>query len=432
MNQQTLQIVILQNQRRLSEEFPTTGRHLRMEAIPRKASVLIGIRRCGKSTYIRKLLSETIEDKTLVCWFDFADDRLVALQNEEPAQIADAYYQLFPEHHEKTVCFFFDEIQLVKNWALFVNRLQNTENCRIFITGNTSFMHSVQFPSELASHMICSELFPYSFTEYLSAQGLSSPLEILSNPDKKHAFFRKYMQWGGFPELFYINDEMQKTRYLQNLALDVITRDIAMRYKIQDMQLLHTLMLMLLGNMAKSTTVNKLKQRLSGLHYSTSSDWLTKYLAYFEDAYLIFTVEILSPNSAVRAVNPKKLYCVDHALALASDLRLFENTGAILENIVFSHLRRTTSEIHYYKTEKGYEIDFVTGTEGNLALYQVCADLSDEETRARELRAVKSACEELSCDFATIITEGETDTVQLDGCTIQIVAAADWTREMAS
>lgn len=429
MNQQTLQSVILQNQQRLTEAYPTTARELRMEAIPRKASVLIGIRRCGKSTYIRTLLADTIADKSLVCWLDFADDRLAALQGEAPAQIADAYYQLYPDYHAQTVYFFFDEIQLVQDWALFVNRLQNTENCRIFITGSSARMLSKELATELGGRTLSWELFPYSFSEYLAANGLSTPLAVIANPDKKNALFSQYMQWGGFPELAYISDEAQRTRYLQNLALDVITRDIALRHRIQDMPTLHTLMRLLLGSMASAASVNKLKQRLAAMHHATSAEWISTYLAYFEDAYLIFPVEILSPNSAVRAVNPKKIYCVDHALALASDLRLFANTGAILENIVFSHLRRKTDQIHYYKTKAGYEIDFVTGSEGALALYQVCADLTDADTRKRELRAIEAACKELGCDSATVVTMHESDTVQLDGCTARLVCAADWTRE---
>lgn len=429
MKQETIQSVILQNQYKLQHLEPATARELRMEVIPHKASVLIGMRRVGKSTYIRKLLADTVADKTQVCWLDFADDRLVKLQTEPPAQIADAYYQLFPDHHEKTVYFFFDEIQLVQDWALFVNRLQNTENCRIYITGSSARMLSKELATELGGRTLSWELFPYSFPEYLAANGLATPHDIIANPDKKAALFKQYMQWGGFPELQYISDEMQRTRYLQNLSMEVITRDIAMRHKIQDLQLLHTLMLMLLGAMAKSVTVNKLRQRLAGMHHKTSAEWITKYLDYFEDAYMLFMVEILSPNSAVRAVNPKKVYCVDHALALASDLRLFNNTGAILENMVFSHLRRKTEEIHYYKTAAGYEIDFVTGTEGNLALYQVCAELTDPDTKKRELRAIQAACTELGCTTATLITEDAEDTVRTDECTIRIVRAVDWVRE---
>ncbi len=98
--------------------------------------------------------------------------------------------------------------------------------------------------------------------------------------------------------------------------------------------------------------VNKLKQRLSGMHYTTSNEWISKYIDYFTDAYMIFPIEILSPNAAVRSVNPKKIYCVDHALAVACDFKLFNNTGAILENLVFVHLRKQTADIHYYKTKK--------------------------------------------------------------------------------
>ncbi|MBR4631559.1 MAG: hypothetical protein IKO57_14140 [Treponema sp.] len=56
--------------------------------------MLIGIRRAGKSTHLKDFLTNSVSDKTLVCYLDFADDRLVDLQHEEPGQITDAYYQL--------------------------------------------------------------------------------------------------------------------------------------------------------------------------------------------------------------------------------------------------------------------------------------------------------------------------------------------------
>ena len=430
MNLKTIQTIILQNQKRLTEEKKIVPRELALESIPKKASVLIGIRRCGKSTYIQNLLENSISDKSLICWIDFADDRLTSLQTEEPAQIADAYYQLYPDYHEKTVYFFFDEIQLVHNWALFVNRLQNTEDCKIFITGSSAKMLSKELATELGGRSLSYELFPYSFTEFLSAHDIQNKHDMLLQADKVKALFTKYCSWGGFPELLYINNEVQKSRYLQNLAMDVITRDIAMRYKIQDLAMLHALMLMLLDAMGKPVTVNKLKQRLTGMHYSTSSEWISKYIEYLSDAYLIFPIEIFSANAAVRAVNPKKIYCVDHALSIACDAKVFDNSGAILENIVYCHLRKKNSDLHYYKTKNGYEIDFVTGTESNFNLYQVCADLSNDDTRKREFRAIKEACNELNCSNAKVIVLNQpSEQITVDNITIYIFNAVEWLTE---
>lgn len=427
MKLETIQAIILQNQKRLLNENEVhVARELQLESIPKKATVLLGIRRAGKSTYLKDFINASVSDKTLICYLDFADDRLVELQTEEPAQISDAYYQLFPEYHSKTVYFLLDEIQLVNNWALFINRLQNTENCKIFITGSSAKMLSKELATELGARTLSWELFPFSFNEYLSAHNLHTKIERLSEIDKVNSLFSAYLKWGGFPELLYIQNEAQKTHYLQNLALDVITRDIAMRHKIQDLSMLHSLMLILFGCMSKSITVNKLKQRLSGMHYATSNEWISKYIDYFSDAYMIFPIEILSPNAAVRAVNPKKIYCVDHALALACDFKLFNNTGAILENLVFVHLRKQTSDIHYYKTKNGYEIDFVTGTEGSLKLYQVCVDLNDQDTKKREFRAITEACQELKCTEATVITLQEEDVIQLENCKVNVVKAVNW------
>ncbi|MBP3709731.1 MAG: ATP-binding protein [Treponema sp.] len=430
MTIETVQSVILQNQKKLSPNFDVTIRDLQMTEIPRKASVVIGIRRCGKSTFVRSALAEIAAKKKLpqdrICWLDFSDDRLAFLMETEPGIIADAYYTLFPENHNKKVYFFFDEIQLVKNWALFVNRLQNTETCSVFISGSSARLLSREIATELGARTFSWELYPFSFREYLRAGALVTKNDILANPDKVAARFKQYLKNGGFPELLYIKKEAEKIAYLQHLTLDVIVRDVALRYQIQDLVTLRILVLLLFSQMAKLTTVNKLKQRLAGRHFKISNEWISKYLDYLEDAFLLFPVEILSANSAVRAVNPKKIYCIDHALAAASDMHVFENTGALIENMVFVQFKRKGIPVHYYKTKTNYEIDFITGEKKDIAIYQVCVTLQDEETRKREIRAIEHACEELHCSVAVIITLEERETLRRKNCTIRVVRLRDW------
>jgi len=107
------------------------------------------------------------------------------------------------------------------------------------------------------------------------------------------------------------------------------------------------------GTMSRLTTVNTLKQRLAGERQMLSPALIKDYLDKLADSYLLFTVPIRSYNTAIQAVNPKKVYAIDHAIAQAFSQATSDNAGLILENMVFIELKRSMKEIWYYKTEKG-------------------------------------------------------------------------------
>ena len=143
-----------------------------------------------------------------------------------------------------------------------------------------------------------------------------------------------------------------------------------------------------------------------------SAEMVAAVTGYLEDAYLIYTVEIFSLNTSVRKTNPKKVYCADHALALAMSGSMTDDYGKVLENIIFMQLRRETDKIYYGKTPSGYEIDFVTLERGQQIsgdrlprLVQVCADMDEPETRERELRALQEGMSLYGVKNAEIVAE---------------------------
>ena len=161
-----------------------------------------------------------------------------------------------------------------------------------------------------------------------------------------------------------------------------------------------------------------------------SAEMVAAVTGYLEDAYLIYTVEIFSLNTSVRKTNPKKVYCADHALALAMSDSMTDDYGKVLENIIFMQLRRETDKIYYGKTPSGYEIDFVTLERGQQIsgdrlprLVQVCADMDEPETRERELRALQEGMSLYGVKNAEIVAENTEETVQGAEGKIHIIPA---------
>ena len=100
--------------------------------------------------------------------------------------------------------------------------------------------------------------------------------------------------------------------------------------------------------------------------------------------------------------------------------------GRLFENLAFRKLARSHETMYYYKDDKGNEVDFAILEGGNAAaLYQVCFDLTDEETRAREIRSLIKAGTTLNCSNLNLITMERSEAFQLPR-EIQVVTAAEF------
>ena len=141
-------------------------------------------------------------------------------------------------------------------------------------------------------------------------------------------------------------------------------------------------------------------------------------------AYFLFTVRIFDASAARRNVNPKKVYCIDYALVTSVASGILVNSGHLLENLVYTALRRRYQEIHYYRTRTGHEVDFVVPRRGRPPLLvQVCESLADPRTRKRETVALAAAMAELDAGTATIVTRNDRERIEAGGAAIDVVPA---------
>ncbi|MFQ5485474.1 MAG: ATP-binding protein, partial [Desulfobacterales bacterium] len=154
---------------------------------------------------------------------------------------------------------------------------------------------------------------------------------------------------------------------------------------------------------------------------------LHEYLAYLSDAYLFFQVYVHSSSERARMVNPRKIYAIDTGLVHACSRSVRSDRGHLLENFVFLELRRSTDMIEYYRTKKGHEVDFlITDRTGRRSLIQVSADMTAQDTRHRELRALSEAMKECDLKQATIVTLNQEETIETKAGHIQILPASLW------
>ncbi len=114
---------------------------------------------------------------------------------------------------------------------------------------------------------------------------------------------------------------------------------------------------------------------------------------------MIYDLPIFSFKLKMQFKQNKKTYPVDTGIRNAVCLRFSNDTGRLAETIVFLEIRRRNSEVYYWKSQDGYEVDFVVKAGQKLTeLIQVAWDVRDEATQKREERALWCAMEELDVD----------------------------------
>lgn len=403
-------------------------RRLAIEVVPGKATVCIGVRRSGKSTYlyqvIQRLLDGGVPTENIL-YLNFFDDRLYNLRQEGVGLIFEAYYSLYPEkkNTEKVYCFF-DEIQVVAGWEPFVERLLRTERCEIYITGSSAQMLSKEIATQMRGRALSWELFPFSFKEYLSYKGIEidGPFSTKKRLLVQKAF-EGYWETGGFPEVVGLEKRL-RIKVHQEYFRTVLFRDVVERHNVSHPKALADLAHRLVDNISSLYSVNALTGHLKSLGHKAPKAVVSDYLEWFEDAYFLFTVRLFDASLTRSKTNPKKVYCIDHAMITSVSSGILVNSGHLLENLVFTALRRLSAQIYYYKSKSGLEVDFtVQMPDGARLLVQVCESMQVKQTRTREIKSLTAAMADLGIRTGTIVTRSETERLEIDAGVIEIVPA---------
>ena len=403
-------------------------RRLRIDTVPGKATVCMGVRRCGKSTYlfqqIEHLLAQGVPKENIL-YLNLFDDRLHPLRHEGLGRVTEAYYSLYPEKKgTETVYCFFDEIQAVEGWEAFVDRILRTERCEVYLTGSSARMLSKEIATQMRGRALSWELFPFSFREFLDFRGIDAggPLSTRRRLQVRKAF-EEYWETGGFPEVLGL-DRRLRIKIHQEYVQSILFRDLVERHDISHPKALVDLAHRLIDDTASLYSVNRLTGYLKALGHKVPKYAVAEYLEWLEDAYFLFSVHLFDPSAARRNTNPKKIYCIDHALVVSVSSGILANRGHLLENLVFTALRRVTPEIHYVKTRRGAEVDFLARLpDGSRLLVQVCDDLAEPATRTREIRALREAMEELDMPRAIVVTREHEERVKTEPGQIDVMPA---------
>lgn len=367
----------------------------KMDITSSHIEVVSGIRRCGKSTLLKRIM-KTYKGK--LSYFNFEDSRVYDFELSD--------FRKLDEVMGKNVsAYFFDEIQNIPSWEVFIRELHNRGE-RVFITGSNASLLSQELVARLKGKYLRHELFPFSYPEYLKytkqKQGLKS--------------FELYMVSGGFPEYLASGNH----EILQNLLKDIVLRDIAVRHGIKNTKILMELSLYLLSNIGKEFTYNRLKNAFS----IGSANSVSDYLTWLEDSYLLFFLPKFSYSAKTSSVNPRKVYAIDNGMVYANSLSFTDDLGRLLENLVYLHLRKSGDKLFYFREKN--ECDFVVFDKNKCKqVIQVCQELHVDNQK-RELKGLLEAMNFFKLKQGLVLTLKQRDELVYEEKKITLIPVIDF------
>ncbi|MEW6328751.1 MAG: ATP-binding protein [Candidatus Micrarchaeota archaeon] len=361
------------------------------------AIVISGIRRCGKSTLLRQIMKKTSNPY----YFNFEDPRATGFEVGDFQKLD----EIFREEKERSDFYFFDEIQNVQRWELFVRTMLDRKK-HFLITGSNASLLSKELGTRLTGRHLRHELFPFSYAEFLSFTSKKAGAES----------FGEYLRKGGFPEYL----KYGRSEILQALFNDIITRDIVVRHKLRSAKTIKEMALYLIANTGNEFSYNGLAKTF-GLGSTNSA---VSFVSYLEDSYLLFTVPKFDYSLKKQSVNPKKAYSIDNGLSTANSVSFSSDRGRALENQAFLNLRRNGKETYYFRGRG--ECDFIVREKNRIKeAIQVCYELN-EDNREREIGGLFEALERFGLEKGLILTYDQEDELKEAGKRIKVQPVWKW------
>ena len=382
--------------------------------------VFTGIRRAGKSYLLYQRMQQLLAAGTgwdEMLYINFEDERLEGMCRDDLNLLIEVHMEMYG----KRPVLFLDEIQNIGGWEKFARRLADSKY-RVYITGSNAKMLSSDILTILGGRYINVSVYPYSFTEYLSANGINiSPTTLYATESRAAVLrhFDNYFHFGGFPEGACLK---ARRDYLTGVYQKIYLGDIAARHSVANTFALRVLFKKLAESVKQPVSFSRLANIVSATGAKIGKSTVINYTEYARDAWLITPVTNIAGKLAEKESTPK-YYFTDNGIL---NLFLLDGETSLLENLVaVCLLRKYGDGLFYYN--RNVEVDFYVPSE-QLGI-QVSYDMSDQETRNREVSALVKLNAFKPLKRSVVITYNEESSIVIGNQTIEIIPVWKWMLE---
>ncbi len=334
--------------------------------------VLSGQRRVGKSYLLFQLIEQILSEEPTanIIYINKEDMEFDTIQD---AKGLNEYVvsKLIPDGMNYI---FIDEIQDIIDFEKALRSLLLDENNDLYITGSNATLLSGELATYLSGRYVEFNVYSLSYPEFLRFHKL----------DKNDLNLSLYTRFGGLPYLINLplEDEIV-SEYLKSIYSTILYRDIVSRYNLRNSNFLERLVQFFADNTGSIFSAKSISDFLKSQSTNISSNQIQIYASYLTNAFLVHKVERYDLIGKRIFVIGEKYYFENLGLRNSIVGYKPQDSGKILENLVFNHLLYMGFEI---KTGAigAYEIDFVCEKRAEKLYIQVALQLNDEATIQRE------------------------------------------------
>lgn len=418
MNRDTLKQIMIDQKETYLNNTIITRQYLLEENVN---YCFVGIRRTGKS-YLMYQQIKQLESKGVplsqIVYVNFEDERLLEIKDTDLNTILEIGLEMSGSANKPYL--FLDEIQNINGWEKFVRRIADMKY-RINITGSNSKMLSSEIASTLGGRFIIMNVYPYSFTEYLTANHREKNyLDVISTQDRADvlSLYNEYVTFGAFPELVDIKN---KRAFLSSIYQTIYLGDIITRNKISNDFAIKLILKKIAESVTKPLSFSRLTNILKSTGMAIGKQTVINYVGYMTDSYLLFTLQNYAAKLVDKETSPK-YYFMDTGLL---GLMLLDSKSAQLENLVAIELIRRYGVENVFFFENNVEIDFYIPSE-SLAIQVSLQVLDDIDTKERETRAFAKLNNFIPDSKCILITNSEETNLEYDGIDIEVIPIWKW------
>ncbi len=411
--------------------FDRTEREVVIPDNPDSIITVPGVHRAGKSSLlmlaVNRLMANGIKREQIL-WINFDDERLSDMQTEELDEVLSAYREMYPNADLKEVYMFFDEIQNIFGWDLFVLRVFKSYCPHVYVTGSNAKLLSKEISTAWRGWTLDYEMLPLNFVEFCRFTAIDAFSCLESGKARRHAAMESYIHDGAFPQVVLTKDKSTKLKRLQGYFNTMLLRDLAERHKIKNIEGLRYFLKRIMLNLTKTTSINGIFNDMRSGGANVNKDDLYDWADWAVEAYMFVRFPKYSASLVKENQSLRKYYVIDTGMRQAVLMPQSTDNGKLLENIVALDLyRRRGEERKIFYWQERHECDFIVQHDEIVEeVIQVCWALNDEDTRQREIDGLKEAAKGTKCSKLTIVTRDQRETIEMDAYTIDVVGIEEW------
>lgn len=406
--QSTLAKIVLKQRKGLEDRNSGQLRHIlpTMPYLTDRALLIGGVRGSGRST----LLLQMLENDYPQAWYtDFSDARLAGFDSGDFIKLS----ALIAESGKGILLL--DKLDQAQGWVPFVTE-KLAEGIKVVATVSLDTMLAVQRGQQAmaAGEWLVED--PLQVSQYIIRKvGLFSYSEFLEATHKRggEEAVEEYLLRGAFPECC----KPGRTASLLSLYDLIVNRDVLIAKGVRDRVTLARIALYLLTATDTGVTANAIRNHLKVKAVST----VTEHMEHLERAGLVSFVPILGTTPGRQAVNPRRVYAVDTAMAIALSLDELSRES-LFSTLIYNHIANQYDSICYTSEQGG--CDFVASGDGLLTLcVQACWEADDPDLLQNKIDGLRAAMALTGVQRGVIVTLNRSERISVDEGEIEIVEA---------